>query len=84
MKPGSLVKLQLPLLSTSFQCSNEDETDIVWDGNSKVIPDDVMVYLGEEINRFRVMARVFHPRFNRVGYVNVLQLCEVLDFEVVI
>ena len=77
MKPGSLVKLQLPLLSTSFQGSNEDETDIVWDGNSKVISDDVMVYLGEEINRVRVMARVFHPRFNRVGYVNVLQLCEV-------
>ena len=77
MKPGSLVKLQLPLLSTSFQGSNEDETDIVWDGNSRVIPDDVMVYLGEEINRVRVMARVFHPRFNRVGYVNVLQLCEV-------
>ena len=77
MKPGSLVKLQLPLLSTSFQDSNEDETDIVWDGNSKVIPGDVMVYLGEEINRVRVMARVFHPRFNRVGYVNLLQLCEV-------
>ena len=77
MKPGSLVKLQLPLLSTSFQGSNEDETDIVWDGNSRVIPDDVMVYLGEEINRVRVMARVFHPRFNRVGYVNLLQLCEV-------
>ena len=77
MKPGSLVKLQLPLLSTSFQGSNEDETDIIWDGTSKVVPDDVMVYLGEEINRVRVMARVFHPRFNRVGYVNVLQLCEV-------
>ena len=77
MKPGSLVKLQLPLLSTSFQGSNEDETDIVWDGNSKVESGDVMVYLGEEINRVRVMARVFHPRFNRVGYVNVLQLCEV-------
>ena len=77
MKPGSLVKLQLPLLSTSFQGSNEDETDIVWDGTSEVESDDVMVYLGEEINRVRVMARVFHPRFNRVGYVNVLQLCEV-------
>ena len=77
MKPGSLVKLQLPLLSTSFQGSNEDETDIIWYGTSKVVPDDVMVYLGEEINRVRVMARVFHPRFNRVGYVNVLQLCEV-------
>ena len=38
---------------------------------------EVVVYLGEEINRVRVMARVFHPRFNRVGYVNVLQLCEV-------
>ena len=79
MKPGSLVKLQLPLLSTSFQDSNEDETDIVWDGNSRVIPDDVMVYLGEEINRVRVMARVFHPRFNRVGYVNAAHLCEVLQ-----
>ena len=77
MKPGSLVKLQLPLLSTSFQDSNEDETDIVWDGTSEVESGDVMVYLGEEINRVRVMARVFHPRFNRVGYVNVLQLCEV-------
>ena len=77
MKPGSLVKLQLPLLSTSFQGSNEDETDIVWDGTSEVESDDVMVYLGEEINRVRVMARVFHPRFNRVGYVNLLQLCEV-------
>ena len=76
MKPGSLVKLQLPLLSTSFQCSNEDETDIIWDGTSEVESGDVMVYLGEEINRVRVMARVFHPRFNRVGYVNVLQLCE--------
>ena len=84
MKPGSLVKLQLPLLSTSFQDSNEDETDIVWDGTSEVESGDVMVYLGEEINRVRVMARVFHPRFNRVGYVNLLQLCEVLDFEVVI
>ena len=77
MKPGSLVKLQLPLLSTSFQRSNEDETDIIWDGTSEVESGDVMVYLGEEINRVRVMARVFHPRFNRVGYVNVLQLCEV-------
>ena len=77
MKPGSLVKLQLPLLSTSFQDSNEDETDIIWDGTSEVESGDVMVYLGEEINRVRVMARVFHPRFNRVGYVNVLQLCEV-------
>ena len=77
MKPGSLVKLQLPLLSTSFQGSNEDETDIVWDGTSEVESGDVMVYLGEEINRVRVMARVFHPRFKRVGYVNVLQLCEV-------
>ncbi len=77
MKPGSLVKLQLPLLSTSFQGSNEDETDIVWDGTSEVESGDVMVYLGEEINRVRVMARVFHPRFNRVGYVNLLQLCEV-------
>ena len=77
MNLGSLVKLQLPLLSTSFQGSNEDETDIIWDGTSKVVPDDVMVYLGEEINRVRVMARVFHPRFNRVGYVNLLQLCEV-------
>lgn len=77
MKPGSLVKLQLPLLSTSFQDSNEDETDIVWDGTSEVESGDVMVYLGEEINRVRVMARVFHPRFNRVGYVNLLQLCEV-------
>jgi hypothetical protein len=77
VKPGSLVKLQLPLLSTSFQGSNEDETDIVWDGTSEVESGDVMVYLGEEINRVRVMARVFHPRFNRVGYVNLLQLCEV-------
>lgn len=77
MKPGSLVKLQLPLLSTSFQRSNEDETDIIWDGTSEVESGDVMVYLGEEINRVRVMARVFHPRFNRVGYVNLLQLCEV-------
>lgn len=77
MKPGSLVRLQLPLLSTSFQDSNEDETDIVWDGTSEVESGDVMVYLGEEINRVRVMARVFHPRFNRVGYVNLLQLCEV-------
>jgi hypothetical protein len=77
VKPGSLVKLQLPLLSTSFQDSNEDETDIVWDGTSEVESGDVMVYLGEEINRVRVMARVFHPRFNRVGYVNLLQLCEV-------
>ena len=79
MKPGSLVKLQAAFISTSFQGSNEDETDIIWDGTSKVVPDDVMVYLGEEINRVRVMARVFHPRFNRVGYVNVLQLCEVLQ-----
>ena len=79
MKPGSLVKLQLPLLSTSFQDSNEDETDIIWDGISEVESGDVMVYLGEEINRVRVMARVFHPRFNRVGYVNAAHLCEVLQ-----
>jgi len=77
VNPGSLVKLQAAFISTSFQGSNEDETDIVWDGTSKVVPGDVMVYLCEEINRVRVMARVFHPRFNRVGYVNVLQLCEV-------
>ena len=50
MNLGSLVKLQLPLLSTSFQCSNEDETDIIWDGTSEVESGDVMVYLGEEIN----------------------------------
>ena len=77
MNPGSLVKLREVFISTSFQCSNEDETDIIWDGTSKVILDDVMVYLGEEINRFLVMARVFHPRFNRVGYVNMMHLCEV-------
>jgi hypothetical protein len=77
MNPGSLVKLREVFISTSFQCSNEDETDIIWDGTSKVILDDVMVYLGEEINRVRVMARVFHPRFNRVGYVNMMHLCEV-------
>lgn len=79
MNPGSLVKLQVVFISTSFQGSNEDETDIIWDGTSKVIPDDVMVYLGEEINRVRVMARIFHPRFNRVGYVNASHLCEVLQ-----
>ena len=77
MNPGSLVKLREVFISTSFQCSNEDETDIIWDGTSKVILDDVMVYLGEEINRVRVMARVFHPRFNRVGYVILMHLCEV-------
>jgi len=77
VNPGSLVKLREVFISTSFQCSNEDETDIIWDGTSKVILDDVMVYLGEEINRVRVMARVFHPRFNRVGYVILMHLCEV-------
>lgn len=79
MKPGDLCRLRnqylgISLKDTQLCFENEFGTDILWDGISKIRSDEVMLYLGEEINRFRVMGRVYHPVIGRVGYVIMIHI----------
>lgn len=76
IKPGTLVKLQGQFLSTSFHEDRVD--DIPWDGH-KVVPNDVLVYLGEDIVRNMRWVRVFSSTHNRVGYVKLFHISEVLQ-----
>jgi len=48
IKPGTLVKLQGQFISTSFH--DESEDDIQWNGD-KVLPEDLLVYLGDDVVR---------------------------------
>ena len=76
IKPGTLVKLQngVPFGYTHF--CDESEDDIPWNGD-KVLPEDLLVYLGDDVIRNTRWARVFSSSHNRVGYVKLFHITEV-------
>lgn len=73
---GDLIQLR-PEIISAFHFENEGGTDILWDGVSQIRSGEVMLYLGEEIHRFLRMAKVYHPRSGKVGYVNLIHITEV-------
>ena len=75
LRPGSLLKLQAQFISTSFQ--EDGENDLFWEGD-KIYPRDLMIYLGEDVVRFQRWARVFSSSHNRIGYVKLHHIVEVL------
>lgn len=77
MKPGNLVSLSPTFISVSFLTRAGDATDMIWDGISKVKQGEMMVYLGEEISRFTIFARVLHSSSNRIGYIRADSIWEV-------
>jgi len=76
IKPETLVKLQGQFISTSFH--DESEDDIQWNGD-KVLPEDLLVYLGDDVVRNMRWARVFSSSHNRIGYVKLFHITEVLQ-----
>ena len=70
LKPGSLLKVNhhaVPELR--FYCDTQDaHNDIIWDGKSKIYPNDILIYLGSEIIRFNEFAHVFSSSHGKTGY----------------
>lgn len=66
MKPGDLVVLKEGFISLYLY----DDTCVQHDGTS-VFPEDIMIYLGEDIVRFKRWARVFNSSTQKIGYVGL-------------
>ena len=70
MKLGDLVSVNhhaVPELR--FYCDTQDaHNDIIWDGKSKIYPNDILIYLGSEMVRFIEFAHVFSSSHGKTGY----------------
>lgn len=70
LKPGSLLAVNhhaVPELR--FFCDTKDaHNDIIWDGKSKIYPNDILIYLGSEMIRFIEFAHVFSSFHGKTGY----------------
>ena len=78
LKPGSLLKVNhhaVPELR--FYGDTQDaHNDIVWDGKSKIYPNDILIYLGSEMVLFVLLARVFSSSHGKTGYAALTYLSD--------
>lgn len=77
---GSIMKLHPALCSTSFHAEFDGGLDMQWDGHSKIVTGDAVLYLGETTHQhvpLVTMARIFHPRLSKIGYVRLDHITEV-------
>ena len=70
IKPGSLLKVNHHVVpELRFYGDAQDaHNDIIWDGKSKIYPNDILIYLGSEMVRFIEFAHVFSSSHGKTGY----------------
>jgi hypothetical protein len=70
LKPGSLLSVNHHVVpELRFYGDTQDaHNDIVWDGKSKIYPNDILIYLGSEMVRFIEFAHVFSSSQGKTGY----------------